>query len=44
MKIQLNLNSPNARDLAYALHPYTNARAHEARGATIIDRGRGIYV
>jgi 4-aminobutyrate--pyruvate transaminase len=44
MKVQLNVNSPTARDLAFALHPYTNARAHEARGATIIERGEGIHV
>jgi 4-aminobutyrate---pyruvate transaminase len=44
MKAQFNLNSPTARDLAFALHPYTNARAHEDRGATIIERGEGIYV
>lgn len=37
-------NSPHARDLAHSLHPYTNARAHEQRGPTIIDHGKGIYV
>lgn len=37
-------NSPHARDKAYALHPYTNARAHERLGPTIIDSGKGIYV
>ena len=44
MKPQLKVNSPQARDLAYALHPYTNARAHEERGPIIIDRGEGIHV
>ena len=38
------VNSPSARDLAYVLHPYTNARAHEAKGPVIIERGQGIYV
>ncbi|MEX0407583.1 aspartate aminotransferase family protein [Aquibium sp. LZ166] len=37
-------NSPHARDKAYALHPYTNARAHERRGPTVIESGKGIYV
>ena len=37
-------NSPAARDIAYHLHPYTNARAHEASGPFIVSRGRGIYV
>ncbi len=44
MKPQLKVNSPQARDLAYALHPYTNARLHEERGPVIIDRGEGIRV
>ncbi|HET7718215.1 MAG TPA: aspartate aminotransferase family protein, partial [Bauldia sp.] len=44
MKPQLKANSPHARDLAYSLHPYTNARQHEARGPVIIDRGTGIRV
>ena len=44
MKPQLKVNSPQARDLAYALHPYTNARLHEERGPIIIDRGEGIRV
>lgn len=37
-------NSPAARDIAYLLHPYTDARRHEATGPIIIDRGEGIYV
>jgi adenosylmethionine-8-amino-7-oxononanoate aminotransferase len=36
--------SPSARDLAYTLHPYTNARAHEQKGPSIIERGQGVYV
>jgi 4-aminobutyrate--pyruvate transaminase len=37
-------NSPSRRDLAYLLHPYTNARLHEQQGPVIIERGEGIYV
>lgn len=37
-------NSPEARDARYHLHPYTNARAHEAVGPLVITGGDGIYV
>ncbi|MCF3936267.1 aspartate aminotransferase family protein [Acuticoccus sp. M5D2P5] len=37
-------NSLAARDIAYHLHPYTNARRHERQGPIVIDRGEGIYV
>ena len=37
-------NSPAARDVAYHLHPYTNARQHEAKGPLIVNRGKGVYV
>jgi len=37
-------NSPAARDVAYFLHPYTNAKAHEQHGPMIIERGEGVYV
>lgn len=37
-------NSIEARDRAYHLHSYTNARALEADGALVMDRGEGIYV
>ena len=37
-------NSPAARDVAYHLHPYTNARKHEADGPLIIAGGDGVYV
>ncbi|MEQ8398141.1 aspartate aminotransferase family protein [Thalassobaculum sp.] len=37
-------NSPAARDVAYFLHPYTNAKAHEEQGPMIIERGEGVYV
>ena len=37
-------NSPEARDIAYHLHPYTNLVAHEEKGPHIMARGDGIYV
>jgi 4-aminobutyrate--pyruvate transaminase len=37
-------NSAAARDVAYALHPYTNLAAHEEKGPMIITRGEGIYL
>ena len=37
-------NSAAARDIAYQLHPYTNARKHEETGPLIIERGEGIHV
>ncbi len=37
-------NSAASRDIAYHLHPYTNARKNEAEGSVIIDRGEGVYV
>lgn len=37
-------NSPAARDIAYLLHPYTDARRHEATGPIVIEKGEGIYV
>jgi len=40
----LRPNSPAAKDVAYNLHAYTNARKHEQRGPMIIESGHGIYV
>ncbi|MFD2251806.1 4-aminobutyrate--pyruvate transaminase [Pseudochelatococcus lubricantis] len=37
-------NSAEARDIAYHLHAYTNARKHEEIGPLVIDRGEGIHV
>jgi 4-aminobutyrate--pyruvate transaminase len=37
-------NSLGARDVAYQIHPYTNARRHERIGPIVIERGSGIYV
>ncbi|HUC63450.1 MAG TPA: aspartate aminotransferase family protein [Alphaproteobacteria bacterium] len=38
------LNSLQARDLAYYMHPYTNIAAIAADGPLIITRGEGVYV
>ena len=32
-------NSPEARDVAYLVHPYTNLRANEEQGPMIIEKG-----
>lgn len=37
-------NSPEARDVAHHLHPYTDAKRHEEIGPLVIERGEGIYV
>jgi len=37
-------NSTAARDIAYHLHPYTNAVKQEAEGPLVLTRGQGIYV
>ena len=37
-------NSPEARDIAYHFHSYTNAIAHAEVGPLIIDRGEGVHV
>ena len=37
-------NSAARRDIAYHLHPYTNAKKHEAEGPLVITRGKGVYV
>tara|TARA_R110002110_G_scaffold211304_1_gene424034 strand:+ start:56329 stop:57711 length:1383 start_codon:yes stop_codon:yes gene_type:complete len=37
-------NSLATTDVATLLHPYTDARAHEAKGPIIIERGEGINV
>ncbi len=38
------LNSNQARDIAYYLHPYTNLSVHEKEGPLVITRGEGVYV
>ncbi|WP_085905258.1 aspartate aminotransferase family protein [Kiloniella majae] len=37
-------NSTAGRDIAYCLHPYTNARAHEEKGPLVITHGKGVNV
>jgi 4-aminobutyrate---pyruvate transaminase len=37
-------NSATARDIAYALHPYTNLEQHQKEGSLIIREGKGVYV
>ena len=37
-------NSPESRDIATLLHPYTNMVKHEKTGPTIMRRGKGIWV
>lgn len=37
-------NSIEARDIAYQLHSYTDARKHEDVGPLVIEKGDGIYV
>ena len=32
------------KDIAHALHPYTNLAAHEEQGPLVISRGEGVYV
>ena len=40
----LQPTSPEARDVAYLVPPYTNFRANEEQGPMIIERGEGVYV
>lgn len=42
--MELRPNSIEARDIAYHMHGYTNARAHEENGPLVIDRGDGVHV
>ncbi len=37
-------NSPEARDIAYQMHPYTNARRHQEIGPLVLERGEGVHV
>lgn len=37
-------NSLEARDIAYHMHGYTNARAHQELGPLVMERGEGPYV
>ena len=47
MEINMSVKSPNsaeARDVAYHLHAYTNAKKHLEIGPLVIDRGEGVHV
>ncbi|MDQ0303369.1 aspartate aminotransferase family protein [Ancylobacter polymorphus] len=37
-------NSLEARDIAYHLHPYTNAAKHQTEGPLVLTGGEGVYV
>ncbi|MDP6707809.1 MAG: aspartate aminotransferase family protein [Alphaproteobacteria bacterium] len=37
-------NSPQARDIAYHVHPQTNLKLHQSEGPLVIDKGEGVYV
>ncbi len=37
-------NSAAARDIAFHLHSYTNAKKNEAEGSLILSTGKGVYV
>ncbi|MGF1641667.1 MAG: aspartate aminotransferase family protein [Rhodospirillales bacterium] len=39
-----NPNSAAARDIAYAVHPYTNLKRHQDTGPLVIARGHGVRV
>ncbi|MGY6634323.1 MAG: aspartate aminotransferase family protein [Alkalilacustris sp.] len=37
-------NSPEARDIEFHMHPYTNARRHQEVGPMVLERGEGVHV
>ncbi len=37
-------NSPEARDVAYVVHPYVDLRGHEREGPLVIVEGEGVWV
>src|SRR5271163_3355137 len=37
-------NSAASRDIAYAIHPYTNLKVHETEGPLVITRGEGVFI
>jgi 4-aminobutyrate---pyruvate transaminase len=43
-KLNMRVNSLQARDVSSILHPYTNAATHKADGPMVITHGEGIYV
>jgi 4-aminobutyrate--pyruvate transaminase len=40
----LRANSPEARDAASVLHPYTDLKAHLSQGPLVINRGEGVRI
>ena len=40
----LRSNSTAARDIAFHLHSYTNAKKNEAEGSLVLTSGKGVYV
>ncbi len=40
----LRSNSNAARDVAFHLHSYTNAKKNEAEGSLVISHGKGVYI
>src|SRR5690242_10600823 len=44
VSMTLRSNSPAARDIAFHLHSYTNARKNEAEGSLVLTSGKGVYV
>jgi 4-aminobutyrate--pyruvate transaminase len=38
------ITDTHKKDIAHALHPYTNLAAHEEQGPLVITRGEGVYV
>jgi 4-aminobutyrate---pyruvate transaminase len=43
-QLRVHGNSAASRDIATLLHPYTNLKAHQAKGPLIITGGRGVNV
>ncbi len=40
----ITANSPESRDIAHCIHPYTNLKVHLEKGPLILSHGKGIYV
>lgn len=40
----MSSNALRDKDIAYALHPYTNLRTHESKGPLVMTHGRGVEV
>ncbi len=42
--MNISISETHQKDIAHALHPYTNLAAHEQQGPLVISRGEGVYV